>query len=53
MARHVWSDSHVSLAGLLSIAASSALFLCVCGYALDWAGGGTAAGIAALLLSSR
>lgn len=52
MARHVWNDSHVSVAGLLAIAASSALLLCVCGYAFDWAGGGTVAGIAALLLSA-
>jgi Flp pilus assembly protein protease CpaA len=36
-------------ARLLAVAASSALLLCVCGYALNWAGGGTAAGIAALL----
>jgi hypothetical protein len=38
-------------AKLLAIAAGSALVLCVCGYALSWAGGGTAAGIAALLFS--
>lgn len=39
-------------AGLLAIAASSALLLCVCGYAVRWAAGGTVAGIAALLFSA-